>query len=104
MQESHSEGLAIHAGHESCLDNPRGCGEALTVVRTGGLLNSEITQSRMRTPWPEWERNNRRRAMGERRRNPAESENLACTETPRTGIGRPGRLPRQRQLTRGQHG
>jgi hypothetical protein len=43
MQESYGKGLAIHAGHESCLDDPRGRGEALTVVRTGGLMSSEIT-------------------------------------------------------------
>jgi hypothetical protein len=63
MQESHSEGLAIHAGHESCLDIPQGCGEALTVVRTGGPLSSEITHPRTRTSWNEGERNTRRRAM-----------------------------------------
>jgi hypothetical protein len=75
----------------------------LTVVRTGGPLSSEITLSRMRTPWIEGERHIRRRAIGKRWRDPAESENLACTETPCAGIGRPGALPHQRQLVRGQH-
>ena len=49
MKESYSEGLATHTGHESCLDVLRRSGEALTVVRSGGLLSSEITLSRMRT-------------------------------------------------------
>ena len=82
MQESHSEGPAIHAGRESCLDVPQVRGEALTAVRAGGLLSSEITQTRMRTSWCEGERNIRRRVKGKRRRDPAESSNLACTETP----------------------
>ena len=43
MQESYGKGLATHAGHESCLDDPQGRGEALTVERTGGPLSSEIT-------------------------------------------------------------
>jgi hypothetical protein len=98
MQESHSEGPAIHAGHESCLDVPQGRGEALTVESAGGLLSSEITLSRMRTPWCEGERNNRCRAIGKRRRHPAESENLACVDTPCAGIGRPGSLRHQRHL------
>jgi len=61
MQESHSEGPAIHTGHESCLDGPQGRGEALAVVRTGGPMSSEITQLRTRTLYAVGERNIRRR-------------------------------------------
>jgi hypothetical protein len=43
MKESHGEGVANHTGSESCLDGPRGRGEALTGESTGELLNSENT-------------------------------------------------------------
>ncbi|MCP5007455.1 MAG: hypothetical protein GY941_26490 [Planctomycetes bacterium] len=52
MKESYNEGVASHINTESCLDDPRGCGEALTPARrvfwrggesTGGLLSSENT-------------------------------------------------------------
>jgi RNA-directed DNA polymerase len=43
MKESYNEGVASHIGPESCLDDPRGSGEALTGESTGGLLSSEST-------------------------------------------------------------
>ncbi|MCP5002720.1 MAG: hypothetical protein GY941_02025 [Planctomycetes bacterium] len=43
MKESYNEGVASHIGPESCLDDPRGRGEALTGGSTGGLLSSENT-------------------------------------------------------------
>ena len=49
MQESYKEGDAHHFGPESCLDDPRGRGEALTGESTGQPLSSEITSSRMPT-------------------------------------------------------
>ncbi len=33
MKESYNEGVASHINTESCLDDPRGCGEALTPAR-----------------------------------------------------------------------
>ena len=51
MKESYREDDAHHSGPESCLDGPRGRGEALTGENTGGLLSSEITSSRMPTRW-----------------------------------------------------
>ena len=51
MKESYREDDAHHSGPESCLDGPRGRGEALTGESTGGLLSSEITLSRMPTRW-----------------------------------------------------
>ena len=35
MEELYVEGLATHGGPESCVDDPRGRGEALTGVRAG---------------------------------------------------------------------
>ncbi len=46
MKESYNKGIASHIGPESCLDDPRGRGEALTGESTGGLLSSENTTSR----------------------------------------------------------
>jgi hypothetical protein len=43
MKESYGEGVANRTGSESCLDSPRGSGEALTGESTGELLNSENT-------------------------------------------------------------
>jgi len=51
MKESHGEGVANHTGSESCLDDPRGRGEALTGESTGELLNSENTEIREPSPW-----------------------------------------------------
>ncbi len=43
MKESYNEGVASHIDPESCLDDPRGRGEALTGESAGGLLSSENT-------------------------------------------------------------
>jgi hypothetical protein len=45
MKESYGEDAAHHTGPESCLDGPRGSGEALTGESTGELLNSKNTKS-----------------------------------------------------------
>jgi hypothetical protein len=51
MKESYNEGIASRIGPESCLDVPRGRGEALTGESTGGLLSSEITFFREPIAW-----------------------------------------------------
>ena len=38
MEELYVEGLATHGGPESCVDDPRGRGEALTGVRAGRAM------------------------------------------------------------------
>src|SRR5215467_5812804 len=38
MEELCAEGLATHGGPESCVDDPRGRGEALTGVRAGRAI------------------------------------------------------------------
>jgi hypothetical protein len=38
MEELYVEGLATHGGPESCVDGPRGRGEALTGVRAGQAI------------------------------------------------------------------
>lgn len=58
MKESDGEGIASHAGPESCVTARKGEGEALTGVRAGRVLSREIGdpvqligQSRVPTPW-----------------------------------------------------
>jgi hypothetical protein len=51
MKESYQKGIANHLSPESCLDDPRGRGEALTGESTGGLLSSEITSYRRPSQW-----------------------------------------------------
>lgn len=46
MKEPHQKGVATHLSPESCLDDPRGRGEALTGESAGGLLSSENTNFR----------------------------------------------------------
>ena len=52
MREPYGEGLATHAGVESCADARKGMGEALTEVCTGLVLSCEsmwngvLTQSK----------------------------------------------------------
>ena len=45
MQESYGEGLATHTGPESCANGRKAEGEALTGVRAGWLLSSEMYAS-----------------------------------------------------------
>jgi hypothetical protein len=49
MKEPYGEGLASHAGPESCAGTRKGAGEALTGVHTGQPLSCEINRSRMPT-------------------------------------------------------
>lgn len=46
MKESHIEGVAIHDDPESCADDRKGVGEALTGARTGTVLSREIRNYR----------------------------------------------------------
>lgn len=55
MKESYGEGVAHRTGSESCLDCPRGSGEALTGGSTGELLNSENTKIREPSLWSDSE-------------------------------------------------
>ena len=88
MKESYNEGIASHIGPESCLDDPRGRGKALTGESTGGLLSSEITCFQRQTSWAVRDCNMVGRADRERPTALAESKILACVDTLRAGIGR----------------
>jgi hypothetical protein len=45
MEELYAEGLATHGGPESCVDDLRGRGEALTGVRAGRVIEPRNKQS-----------------------------------------------------------
>ena len=44
MKELYVEGLATHGGPESCVDDPRGRGEALTGARAGRAIEPRNVQ------------------------------------------------------------
>jgi hypothetical protein len=50
MEELCAEGLATHGGPESCVDDPRGRGEALTGVRAGRAIEPRNQRSGVPTP------------------------------------------------------
>lgn len=66
MKESYKKGIASHLGPESCLDDPRGRGEALTRESAGGLLSSVITLFREPRRCPVIEGNKDGRVIRER--------------------------------------
>ena len=75
MEELYAEGLATHGGPGSCVDDPRGRGEALTGVRAGRAIEPRNQESGAPTPLSRPEGNI---AGGDRREppaGPARSEN-----------------------------
>lgn len=54
MEELYVEGLATHGGPESCVDVPRGRGEALTGVRAGRAIEPRNTSSGVPTLSQRW--------------------------------------------------
>ena len=84
MKESYGEGIASHTGPESCVTSREDSGEALTGVRAGRVLRSEISLVRGADAVeaggrPHWVRRYR-----ETHRGPAESQtpcmyvNISC--------------------------
>ena len=78
MQESYSEGLAIHAGPESCGGAREGTAEALTGVRTGRVFSRERIFLRGADAVRRSGRHDPLHRYREMRRDPARSETL-CT-------------------------
>ena len=88
MQESHSEGIAIHTGPELCVASRKAGCEALVGVRAGRVLSPAITSTGVPTLSPHAEghilSSNSASWMG----TPRGRRPRACTETPRTRTGR----------------
>ena len=54
MEELYAEGLATHGGPESCVDVPRGRGEALTGARAGRAIEPRNIRSGVPTRSRMW--------------------------------------------------
>ena len=54
MEELYVEGVATHGGPESCVDGPRGRGEALTGVRAGRVIEPRKYRSGVPTLSQKW--------------------------------------------------
>jgi hypothetical protein len=54
MEELYVEGLATHGGPESCVDDPRGRGEALTGARAGRAIEPRNEEIGVPTPSMKW--------------------------------------------------
>ena len=54
MEELYAEGLATHGGPGSCVDDPRGRGEALTGVRAGRAIEPRNHRSGVPTRFTTW--------------------------------------------------
>lgn len=96
MKESYGEGIAIHAGPESCGDSREGSAEASTGVRAGRVYSRERIFLRGADAVRRSGRPHRTRRQRETRTGPARSETLRThTESPCTGTGRSQSCPRQ---------
>jgi hypothetical protein len=89
MKESYSEGVATHAGPESCGGGSNVTAEALTGVRSGQVLSREILFNfGVPTLWDSAEGNIGHIAIARYIRTLRGRRPCACTETPYTGTGR----------------
>jgi RNA-directed DNA polymerase len=75
MEELHAEGLAPHGDPESCVDVPRGRGEALTGARAGRAIEPRNQGDRGAHTVQEVEGNTAGGVMRESSVDPARSEN-----------------------------
>jgi hypothetical protein len=88
MKESYHERIANYMSPESCLDHPRGDGEALTGGNAGVVLSSENTFSWRPSRWT-GAKATRLTTISESLNAPAESKTHACVDMLHTGIGIP---------------
>ena len=75
MEELYAEGLATHGGPESCVDVPRGRGEALTGARAGRAIEPRNHRVRGADAVYGCGRQHRQRRYRESLVGPARSEN-----------------------------
>jgi hypothetical protein len=91
MEELYVEGLATHGGPESCVDDPRGRGEALAGARAGRAIEPRNRNNRGADAVQEVEGNIAGGVMREPLAGPARSENQGmslCAEPPCARTGR----------------
>src|SRR6266487_3078728 len=90
MEELYVEGLATHGGPESCVDVPRGRGEALTGARAGRAIEPRNQALRSADAVQKVEGNTAGGAIASCWWAPRGRRTRACTEPPceRTGRAR----------------
>ena len=81
MEELYAEGLATHGGPQSCVDDPRGRGEALTGARVGRAIEPRNLNDRGADAVQEVEGNIAGGARREPLGDPARSENQGMRGT-----------------------
>jgi hypothetical protein len=81
MEELYAEGLATHGDPESCVDDPRGRGEALTGARAGRAIEPRNLNDRGADAVQEAEGNIAGGARREPPGDPARSENQGMSGT-----------------------
>src|SRR5260370_35853752 len=93
MEELYVEGLATHGGPESCVDDPRGRGEALTGARAGRAIEPRNHYDRGADAVQEVEGNTAGGAMREPLAGPARAENPGLCGTSMRGNRERPRAP-----------
>jgi len=93
MEELHTEGLATRGDPESCVDDPRGRGEALTGARAGRAIEPRNQRVRGADAVQEVEGHTGGSAIASCRRTPRGQRTRACTEPPCARTGRSHRSP-----------
>lgn len=93
MEELHAEGLATHGDPESCVDVPRGRGEALTGARAGRAIEPRNLRFGVPTLFKEAEGNIAGGAIASRWWTPRGLRTMARTEPPSSRTGRSQRSP-----------
>jgi hypothetical protein len=88
MEELHAEGLATHGDPESCVDVPRGRGEALTGARAGRAIEPRNQCVRGAHTVQDVEGHTVDGASASRRRTLRGLRTRACTEPPGARTGR----------------
>src|SRR4030095_15243694 len=95
MRALYVEGLATRGGPESCVDDPRGRGEALTGVRAGRAIEPRNLRVRGADVVLETEGNTADGAIASRWGAPRGPRTRACTESSCARTGRAHCLPVQ---------
>jgi len=93
MEELCAEGLATHGDPESCVDDPRGRGEALTGARAGRAIEPRNQSDRGADVVVTAEGTIAGGVIASRQGTPRGRRTRACTEPPGTRTGRSHRSP-----------
>src|ERR1035441_67123 len=93
MEELYVEGLATHGDPESCVDVPRGRGEALAGARAGRAIEPRTLLSGVPALLRLWKAAPLAALCASRQGAPRGQRSMACTEPPCARTGRSRVLP-----------